>query len=195
MLKVMATIMLNAELPNNKILPDLASLMRQQLGLALTHFINLISNILGNDFLSCKLRKMLLSLQGVSLGKGTVIKGGGYIYGGKLSTGVRCHINRNCYFDFTAPITFGNNVVVGHGVTFITAKHQIADAARRAGAVTGAPITVEDGAWIGANSTILPGVSIGKGAVVAAGAVVTKAVPASVIVAGVPAKQIKALGE
>ena len=44
--------------------------------------------------------------------------------------------------------------------------------------------------WIGANATILPGVTIGDHAIVAAGAVVTKDVPANVIVGGVPAKVI-----
>jgi len=46
--------------------------------------------------------------------------------------------------------------------------------------------------WIGANVTILPGCKhIGNGAVVAAGAIVTKDVPAYAIVAGVPAHVIK----
>ena len=46
-------------------------------------------------------------------------------------------------------------------------------------------------AWIGAGATILPGVTIGENAVVAAGAVVSKDVPANTIVGGVPAKGIK----
>ncbi len=43
------------------------------------------------------------------------------------------------------------------------------------------------------NVTITPGVTIGENSVVAAGAVVTKDVPANVIVGGVPAKVIKEL--
>lgn len=52
-------------------------------------------------------------------------------------------------------------------------------------------IIVQNDVWIGANCTILDGVSIGNGAVVAAGAVVTKSVPAYAIVGGNPAKVIR----
>jgi UDP-2-acetamido-3-amino-2,3-dideoxy-glucuronate N-acetyltransferase len=49
-------------------------------------------------------------------------------------------------------------------------------------------ITVRRGGRIGVNATILPGIIIGEDALVAAGALVTKDVPAHKIVAGVPAK-------
>lgn len=49
---------------------------------------------------------------------------------------------------------------------------------------------VKRGASIGANATIVCGVTIKECAMVAAGAVVTKDVPAYALVAGVPAKQI-----
>lgn len=52
-------------------------------------------------------------------------------------------------------------------------------------------IIVEDDVWIGYRAIILSGVTIRQGAVIAAGAVVTKDVPAYAIVAGNPAKIIK----
>lgn len=47
---------------------------------------------------------------------------------------------------------------------------------------------IERDASIGANATLLPGIRVGEGAVVAAGAVVTKDVPAWSLAVGVPAR-------
>lgn len=54
---------------------------------------------------------------------------------------------------------------------------------------------VKRGASIGANATILPGITIGQNAMVAAGAAVTKDVPAGVLVMGVPAKVVREVKE
>jgi acetyltransferase-like isoleucine patch superfamily enzyme len=51
--------------------------------------------------------------------------------------------------------------------------------------------TIRRLAMIGAGSTILPNLEIGEGAFVAAGAVVTKDVPAWTVFAGVPARQVR----
>jgi acetyltransferase-like isoleucine patch superfamily enzyme len=53
------------------------------------------------------------------------------------------------------------------------------------------PTVIGDDAWIGAQAIILAGVAIGEGAIVAAGAVVTKDVPAYAIVGGVPARVLR----
>ena len=155
--------------------------------------INCISNILGDDPLSCILRRGLLQLFGAKIGPRTQAIRKSYFGGAKLVTGAVCWIGRNCYFDFAETVTLGDDVVVGHGVSFITAKHQIGKSTRRAGPPHGCPIVIGSGAWIGANATILPGVTVGRGAIVAAGAVVTKDVPSDTIVAGVPARIVKEL--
>jgi acetyltransferase-like isoleucine patch superfamily enzyme len=60
--------------------------------------------------------------------------------------------------------------------------------------ITAQGITVEDDVWIGSGAIVTDGVTIGAGAVVAAGSVVTKDVPPRTLVAGSPAKPIRAVG-
>jgi acetyltransferase-like isoleucine patch superfamily enzyme len=55
------------------------------------------------------------------------------------------------------------------------------------------PIIVEDNVWIGARSILLPGVTIGRDSCVGAGSVVTTSVEPRMLVAGVPARPIRAL--
>ena len=56
-----------------------------------------------------------------------------------------------------------------------------------------APIVIGENVWVGEYARIQKGVTIGDNSIIAAGAIVTKDVPANVIVAGIPAKVIKSL--
>jgi acetyltransferase-like isoleucine patch superfamily enzyme len=77
-------------------------------------------------------------------------------------------------------------------VQLISSGHPLDPATGRS-QITTAPIRISRGAWIAAGATVLQGVTVGDDAVVAAGAVVTKDVPAPTLVAGVPARIIRAL--
>lgn len=91
------------------------------------------------------------------------------------------------------PVKIGDNVNLAQGITVTALNHNFNDPNKRIdeqGVSTNA-VTIGNDIWIGANAVILPGVSIGNHSVVAAGAVVTKDVPAHTLVAGVPAKIIK----
>ena len=59
--------------------------------------------------------------------------------------------------------------------------------------ITAEGIVVEDDVWLGSAAVITDGVRIGKGSVVAAGAVVTEDIPPHTVVAGVPARKIRAI--
>jgi phosphonate metabolism protein (transferase hexapeptide repeat family) len=56
----------------------------------------------------------------------------------------------------------------------------------------GRPVIVGNDVWIGHGAVVLPGVTIGNGAVVGANAVVTRDVPAYAVVAGAPARVLRA---
>lgn len=89
-------------------------------------------------------------------------------------------------------ITIGNSVMMANGV-YITDSdwHGVYDRTLRDERVT--PVHIGDNVWLGDHSVILKGVTIGENSVVAANAVVTRDVPANVIVAGSPAKIVKEL--
>jgi len=74
-------------------------------------------------------------------------------------------------------------------------RYREAIAAGRSPAVSAPaiPIRIGPNVWIGFDSCILPGVSIGEGSIVGARSVVTSSVPPHTIVAGNPARVIRAL--
>ena len=88
-------------------------------------------------------------------------------------------------------ITIEDDVLIGPKVNLITENHSLNPNDRKS--LICKPIVIKRNAWIGAAATILPGVTIGENSVVAAGAVVSKDVPANTIVGGVPAKFIKTI--
>lgn len=92
-----------------------------------------------------------------------------------------------------AHITIGENVFIANDCVITTCSHEIGDSNQRAGACTYKNINIEDGVWIGANSTILPGITIGKGSIIAAGAVVNRDCLPNSVYAGVPAIKIRDL--
>lgn len=110
-------------------------------------------------------------------------------HGLHLDIAERVFINQGCTFLDYAGIRLGEGVMIGPKVTFITVGHPV-DAEDRHRFLTGAPIDVAEGAWIGAGAMILPGVSIGPDAVVAAGAIVADDVPAGTLVAGPKARVV-----
>ena len=89
-------------------------------------------------------------------------------------------------------IVIGNGVMLANGV-YITDSdwHTIYDRTERDERVT--PVRIGDNVWLGDHATVLKGVTIGENSVVAARAVVTRDVPANVVVAGNPAKVVKQL--
>jgi acetyltransferase-like isoleucine patch superfamily enzyme len=163
-------------------------------------------------------RKSWLSLLGMSIGKGTnipkiyttwphqidignncIIERGSYFkYDGIWKKGKsivikdNVFIGKNCEFNIKRKITVGDSSMIASGCKFIDHNHT-----KKMGSVkhmnipdAEAEIIIGTEVWLGFNVIILMGVVIGDYAIIAAGAVVTKSIPANEIWAGVPAKKI-----
>lgn len=127
-------------------------------------------------------------LAGVKIGKGSTIHMWARFYQPKnIQIGEDTIIGDHCFLDGRAPLKIGSHVAIASQVLLYNSEHDINSADFRP---IEAPVTIGDYCFIGARAIILPGVTIGRGAVVASGAVVTKDVPALMVVGGVPAKEI-----
>lgn len=112
---------------------------------------------------------------------------------GVLRIGDKFFLNHYAIVDCHRQITIGSGVMVGPSAYITDFDHDTRlDAGPEIGAEGRcAPVRIGNDVWVGANAVVLKGVDIGDGAIVAAGAVVTKDVPAFSVVAGVPARVLK----
>ncbi len=133
-------------------------------------------------------KKSIILGNNVHIFRNTEICGGNdypLIIGNNVFINQRCLVRKN--------VIIGDNVSIGQGVSLITDSHEIGDSNKRAGKPIFPQIKINNGVWIGANSTILGGVTIGEGCIIGAGSVVNKDCEPNSLYAGVPAKFIKKL--
>ncbi len=144
---------------------------------------------LGKDV---KLSKFI-NLYGCAVGDSTKI--GAFVEVQKNAfIGANCKISSHTFI--CEGVTIEDDVFVGHGVMFINDTYPRATTNGQLQTEADWKVehtTVKHGASIGSNSTILANVTIGENAIIGAGSVVTKDVPANTIVAGNPARIIRAI--
>lgn len=121
-------------------------------------------------------------------------------YGCHTSIGNKFFANYNfCVLD-DAPVTFGDNAMIGPNVTIATPMHPLIASERRSminesgdafGPCYAQPTAIGNDVWIAAGVVICAGVTIGEGTVIGAGSVVTHDIPSGVFAAGSPCRVIR----
>ena len=150
------------------------------------------AQINGNSHSAKQLRDLFSELTGAQVDESFALFPPFYTdFGKNIKLGKRVFINSGCCFQDQGGIELGDGCLIGHQVVIATLNHDLSPNSR--GSMTPAKVTLGKNVWVGAHATILPGVTVGDNAVIAAGAVVTKDVPANTVVAGVPAKIIKTI--
>jgi acetyltransferase-like isoleucine patch superfamily enzyme len=139
-----------------------------------------------------QVRERLSEIIGSPINKSTRIFPPFYTnFGQFITLGKNVFINHACSFVDMGGITIEDDVLIGPRVNLLTENYPLDPSDRQTLQLKS--ILIKRNAWIGTAATILPGVTIGENAIVAAGAVVSKDVPANTVVGGVPAKIIKTI--
>lgn len=125
----------------------------------------------------------------VSLGDYSTLAGGRVICDGEVAIGRYCLISWNvvimdCYRFPLDPARRRALLAFG-AVTDGRVLEPFSEAPR--------PVRIGDNVWLGFDACVLPGVSIGEGSVVGARAVVAESMPPYSLVAGNPARRLRAL--
>lgn len=111
-----------------------------------------------------------------------------------VDIGEGCYIGSNFSLLAKEKVTIEKNVLIASNVIITSENHGIdpeSNIPYMDQELTGLPVTIGEGCWIGEKVVILPGVSIGEKCIIGAGSIVTKSVPNFSIVVGNPARIIK----
>lgn len=140
-----------------------------------------------NSFMGIKV--VLLREFGAKIGKGLVIKNNVIIKSPwYLTVGDDCWLGEGCWIDNLDRVTIGSNVCISQGAMLLTGNHDYTNPTMP---YRNASITIEDGAWIGAQTTVCPGVNVHRNAILTVGSVATKDMGANGIYQGNPAVKIR----
>ena len=154
--------------------------------------INILFRILPSKYIT-----FILSYFGANIGKGIRIQPPFIIHNAdqkspifsNLSIGDGCYIGRDCIFDLMGKITIGQKVTISHRAVLNT--HTNAGNSPVANGpliISSGNIEINDGVYLGSNTTILENVKIGQQTIIGSKSLVNKNIPDKVTAFGVPCK-------
>jgi len=156
---------------------------------SLKNIVIWLYNVLYNWIPFFTLKRLVLRMGGVKIGRGSVIHTPVRFLGmGRIEIGDHSVINFGCFLDNRVGIRIGDNVSVSHGTRIYSLGHDVDDPFF---ATKGQRVTIGNYACVFSNVLIMPGVTLSQGSVVYAGSVVTKNVGEYHIVGGNPARFIR----
>ncbi len=149
-----------------------------------------------------QLRSFYLRLLGAKIGPGTIIHGARFFNYYRmgfsaLTIGKECFIGDDTLIDLAAPVTLEDQVTLAERVLILThmnvgyRDHPL----QAAFPATAKDVTIRSGCFVGAGAVILNGVEIGRESFVAACSLVRESVPSRRMVAGVPARVVREIGQ
>ncbi|KAJ1498592.1 hypothetical protein HMI54_009693 [Coelomomyces lativittatus] len=119
-------------------------------------------------------------------------------YGTNIRFGKFVYFNFNCIILDCAPVTIGDNVLVGPSCRFYTAQHPLSPTLRQGtkGPEYAQPIHIDSDVWFGGDVMVLSNVHIAQGCTFGAGTLVNKSVnEKKVVVVGNPGRIVKRIQE
>ena len=133
--------------------------------------------------------------ENIEFGEGCVVQTGTWLEvqrKGKLVIRKGANIGRRSVIGVGGLVEIGENVLIGPSVYIADVSHRYEDVTvpiAHQGIVTGKPLRIGAGAWLGTHSAVMA--SVGKGSVIGAGSIVTHDIPDFCVAVGAPAKVVK----
>jgi putative colanic acid biosynthesis acetyltransferase WcaF len=146
-------------------------------------FIN--TSLITSSFIKCN----ILRLFGAKIGKQVIIKPSVNIkYPWRLTIGDYSWIGENVWIDNLDDVFIGPNVCISQGAMLLCGNHNYK---KETFDLTIAPITIEEGVWIGAKAIVCPGVKCLSHSILSVNSVATKDIEAFSVYQGNPAVKVK----
>ena len=154
----------------------------------LWYYINLL--ILKNSYIPfIGVKVKILRVFGAKVGKNVLIKPSVSIkYPWKLNLGNNVWIGENVWIDNLAKVTIEDNVCISQGAMLLCGNHNYK---KPTFDLIEKEIVIEEGAWIGAQSTVCPGVICKSHSVLSVGSIATSDLEPYHIYQGVPATAVR----